>query len=83
MSSEDYNRFTKAELIKEIENLQAQVEYLEERQEDFEDQLEKLKTENERHSRSIHDYEQKEREEEVYSQFPHMRPLWMRKGFDY
>lgn len=83
MNGVDYFKFTKAELIKLIENLQEQIEYLEERQEYYEEQLEQLKTENERHSRSIHEYEQKEREEELYSQFPQIRPLWMRKGFDY
>ncbi|MGG1677718.1 hypothetical protein ACIFOT_18430 [Neobacillus sp. NRS-1170] len=83
MNSEDFNKFTKAELIKVIENLQGQVEYLKGRQEDYEEQLEQLKTENERNRSSIHEYEQKAREEELYSQFPHMRPLWMKKGFDY
>jgi hypothetical protein len=72
---------TKAELIKVIESLTEQLEYYEVTNEYSEEQLEQLKTENERYSRSIHDYEQKEKEEDIYSQLPHMRPLWMRKGF--
>ncbi|MFP7300515.1 hypothetical protein [Neobacillus niacini] len=83
MHSEDYNKFTKTELIKMIENLMEQIEHLEERHEDFEVQLEQLKAENEIHMRSIHDYGQKESEEEIYRHLPHVRPLWMRKGFDY
>jgi hypothetical protein len=31
----------------------------------------------------IHDYQQKEKMEDIYRKLPHMRPLWMRKDFDF
>jgi prefoldin subunit 5 len=83
INSEDYNKMTKAELIKVIENIKEQIEYYNEIEEDYDEQLEKLKSENEHYSRSINNYEQKEKEEDIYRQPPHMKPLWMRKGFDF
>ncbi|MDM5330451.1 hypothetical protein [Neobacillus sp. CF12] len=83
MNSEHYYKMTKDELIEIIEKLNDQIEYFKEREEDYDERLEQLNSENERYSRSIHDYERKEKEEEIYRQFPQMRPLWMKKGFDY
>lgn len=81
MNSESYYKMTKAELIKIIEKLNDQIEYYNEREEDIEEQLEQLNSENERYSRSIGEYEQKEKDEDIYRQLPQMKPLWMRKGF--
>ncbi|MEH6994252.1 hypothetical protein V7075_16275 [Neobacillus drentensis] len=74
---------TKAELIKLIEKLIQQIEYYEEREADYDDQLEQVKSENEHFSRSIHDYEQREREEAIYKIFPNMRQSWSKKDFDF
>jgi chromosome segregation ATPase len=74
---------TKAELIKIIEKLNDKIAYYEKREEDYDERLEQLKSENERYSRRIHDSEQREKEEELFRQFPQMRPLWERKDFDF
>jgi hypothetical protein len=81
INSQDYNKMTKAELIRVIENLEGEIEYYKDREEDHEERLEQLRTENEHISRSISDYEQKEKEEDIYRELPHMRPLWMKNGF--
>lgn len=74
---------TKAELIKIIEKLNEQIEYYEGIEEDYDERLEQLKSENERNSRSIYDYEQREKEEALYKIFPNMRPSWAKKDFDF
>jgi peptidoglycan hydrolase CwlO-like protein len=62
-----YEKLTKAELIKAIKNLEANNDQLEE-------QLEHLAMQTERQSRSIYEYEQREKKREFSKQFPHINP---------
>jgi regulator of replication initiation timing len=71
-----YESMTKSELIKVIGELEERIESLESSIEDAECNYWEQKEENERISRDLYNHRQREKEEQLYNQFPHVKPLW-------